>query len=57
MLSDREKQDHIVQRGTKHLWRNASKTEPARFIATTIAIEPFEVNGKVLEEAWDTGSG
>ncbi|KAK5055943.1 hypothetical protein LTR84_012493 [Exophiala bonariae] len=50
---NRTGQDHIIQRGTNHRWRNASKTEPARFVATTIAIEPFEVNGKPLEEKWD----
>ncbi|KAK6366316.1 hypothetical protein, variant [Exophiala oligosperma] len=42
--------DHIVQRGTNHRWRNASKTKPARFVAVTVACEPFEIAGKMLEE-------
>ncbi|KAK5199209.1 hypothetical protein LTR99_001250 [Exophiala xenobiotica] len=42
--------DHIVQRGTNHRWRNASQTEPARFVAVTISCEPFDVAGKMLEE-------
>jgi quercetin dioxygenase-like cupin family protein len=42
--------DHIVQRGTMHRWHNASKTEPARFVATTIACEPFNIAGKPLQE-------
>lgn len=42
--------DHIVQRGTMHRWINVSKTEPARFIATTISCEPFDIAGKKLEE-------
>jgi hypothetical protein len=33
-----------------HRWINASKTEPARFVATTIACEPFDIAGKQLEE-------
>ena len=42
--------DHVVQRGTMHRWVNASKTEPARFIATTISCLPFDIAGKQLEE-------
>ncbi|OQV07132.1 Cupin domain-containing protein [Cladophialophora immunda] len=42
--------DHIVQRGTMHRWHNASKTEPARFIATTVSCLPFDIAGKQLEE-------
>ena len=42
--------DHIVQRGTMHRWHNASKTEPARFVATTLSCEPFDIAGKQLEE-------
>ncbi|KAJ9615709.1 hypothetical protein H2200_001786 [Cladophialophora chaetospira] len=42
--------DHIVQRGTMHKWHNASKTQPARFIATTISCVPFDIAGKQLEE-------
>jgi hypothetical protein len=36
-----------------HKWHNASETEPARFIAITLAVEPFEMPGKgevVVEE-------
>jgi len=43
-------QDHIVQRGTNHRWINASKTEPARFLAVTMPCEPFDVAGKQLKE-------
>ncbi|KAK5073794.1 hypothetical protein LTR64_007068 [Lithohypha guttulata] len=42
--------DHIVQRGTNHRWINASKTEPARFVAVTIPSVPLEIGGEVLEE-------
>ncbi|KAH0831436.1 hypothetical protein AYO21_06434 [Fonsecaea monophora] len=42
--------DHIVQRGTMHRWHNASKTKPARFIATTVSCVPFDIAGKQLEE-------
>jgi hypothetical protein len=42
--------DHIVQRGTMHRWHNASTTEPARFVATTISCVPFDIAGKQLEE-------
>jgi hypothetical protein len=33
-----------------HRWHNASKTQPARFIATTISCVPFDIAGKQLEE-------
>ncbi|KAK5063025.1 hypothetical protein LTR84_005101 [Exophiala bonariae] len=42
--------DHIVQRGTNHKWRNASSTNPARFIAVTLACEPFDIAGKLLKQ-------
>ncbi|EXJ88306.1 hypothetical protein A1O1_05236 [Capronia coronata CBS 617.96] len=42
--------DHIVQRGTMHRWRNASETEPARFIAAILSCEAFDIGGKRLEE-------
>ncbi|KIX01727.1 uncharacterized protein Z518_09453 [Rhinocladiella mackenziei CBS 650.93] len=42
--------DHIVQRGTMHRWINASKTEPARFVAVALSCEPFDIAGKQLEE-------
>lgn len=35
-----------------HVWRNASKTEPARFVAVTIAAESFKIpgTGEMLRE-------
>ena len=35
-----------------HKWINASKTEPARFVAVTLACEPFEIPGKGMLEEW-----
>jgi len=49
--------DHIIQRGTMHKWYNASKTEPARFVAVTLPCEPFEITGKMLEEEHLKGTG
>lgn len=42
--------DHIIQRGTMHRWRNASKTQPARLVVVTISCVPFDIAGKQLEE-------
>lgn len=42
--------DHIVQRGTMHRWINASQSEPARLLATTISCVPFDVAGEKLRE-------
>ncbi|KAH8680962.1 hypothetical protein BX600DRAFT_543620 [Xylariales sp. PMI_506] len=42
--------DMIVQRGTKHLWRNASKTESARVLFVLQEAEPIEIAGKTLKE-------
>lgn len=39
-----------MQRGTNHRWINASKTEPARFVAVTLPCVPFDIAGKKLEE-------
>lgn len=50
-------QDHVIQRGTMHKWINASKTEPARFLGVTIACEPFEIAGEMLEELHVKGTG
>jgi hypothetical protein len=36
---------------------NASKTEPARFVAVTLPCEPFEIAGKMLEEVHVQGTG
>jgi hypothetical protein len=33
-----------------HRWINASKTEPARFVAVTLTCDPFEIAGRMLEE-------
>ncbi|KAL4807433.1 hypothetical protein BDV18DRAFT_159650 [Aspergillus unguis] len=42
--------DHVVQRGTMHRCINASKTEPARFVAVILPSEEFSVGGKPLRE-------
>ncbi|OCT49305.1 cupin domain-containing protein [Cladophialophora carrionii] len=42
--------DHIVRRGTMHRWHNASSTEPARLVVTTLSCLPFDIAGKQLEE-------
>ncbi|KZV63282.1 hypothetical protein PENSPDRAFT_758064 [Peniophora sp. CONT] len=41
--------DSIIQRGTAHAWRNASKTEWARFMGVIVDAEPVVVDGKALE--------
>lgn len=33
-----------------HKWYNPSETEPARLIATLLPAEPFEIDGKQIEE-------
>lgn len=40
----------IVQRGTIHLWRNPSSSEICRIIFVLTEAEPFNVNGKPLED-------
>lgn len=43
--------DVIVQRGTMHLWRNPSDTDPCRIVfVLTEAIGPYVHDGKPLEE-------
>jgi quercetin dioxygenase-like cupin family protein len=43
--------DVIVQRGTMHLWRNRSETEPCRIVfALTEARGPYMHDGDALEE-------
>lgn len=51
--------DHVIQRGTMHKWYNASKTEPARFVAVTLPCEPFQIpgTGEMLEEQHVQGTG
>lgn len=40
-----------------HKWFNASKEEPARFVAITLPREPLEIAGKMLEEVHVAGTG
>lgn len=49
----------MIQRGTMHKWYNASKTEPARFVAVTLPCEPFKIpgTGEMLEEQHLEGTG
>lgn len=46
------KQDSVVQRGTMHRWINASPTTAARFVAVTIACEPFKVGDSLAEQVF-----
>jgi hypothetical protein len=40
-----------------HKWFNASKTEPARFVAVTLPCEAFNIQGRMLEEEHVAGTG
>jgi hypothetical protein len=42
-----------------HKWMNASKTEPARFVAVTLPCVPFEIGqtGRLLVEEHLEGTG
>jgi quercetin dioxygenase-like cupin family protein len=40
----------IVQRGTMHLWRNRSETEPCRIIFVLTEAAPYRFNGEPLPE-------
>ena len=42
--------DLIVQRGTNHLWRNPSTTEPCRIMMTMIEARPVEIDGRALPD-------
>ncbi|KAG7291368.1 hypothetical protein NEMBOFW57_001385 [Staphylotrichum longicolle] len=42
--------DTIVQRGTKHAWRNPSETEWARVVFFLLGAEPVRVGGEVMGE-------
>ena len=42
--------DIAIQRGTKHLWQNASKTEPARVLFMLQELKPLEIAGEALKE-------
>ncbi|GFF74598.1 hypothetical protein IFM47457_03679 [Aspergillus lentulus] len=44
--------DSVIQRGTLHKWVNPSSEKPARFVATLLASEPFNVGEKVVEPVW-----
>src|SRR5262249_49148766 len=41
--------DIVVQRGTKHLWRNPSATDECRIVFVMIEAGPVAVDGRVLE--------
>lgn len=45
--------DMVVQRGTRHAWRNPSKTEWVRLFAVVQPIDPVVVNGKELQLEFD----
>ncbi|WP_114955066.1 cupin domain-containing protein [Sphingosinicella terrae] len=42
--------DIIVQRGTIHLWRNPSASEPCRIVFVLIEAEPYVHDGRLLGE-------
>lgn len=42
--------DSLVQRGTKHAWRNTSETEWARMIFVLLPSDKVVVGGKTLDE-------
>jgi len=42
--------DIIVQRGTMHLWRNPSGTEPCRLVFVLTEAAPYVHEGRTLEE-------
>ncbi len=42
--------DIVIQRGTMHLWRNPSETEPCRIVFILTQATPVEVDGKPLSE-------
>ena len=42
--------DIAVQRGTMHLWRNPSDTEPCRIVFVLIEARPYHHDGKPLEQ-------
>jgi quercetin dioxygenase-like cupin family protein len=47
----------VVQRGTNHAWRNASKTEWARMLYVLQDAKPLEIGGTKLEEDVSTIPG
>ena len=42
--------DVVVQRGTIHLWRNPSETEPCRMLVVLIEGKPYLHDGQPLED-------
>lgn len=42
--------DTIVQRGTRHAWRNVSESEWARMFFVLMSCQPVEVEGKAFKE-------
>ena len=42
--------DIVVQRGTIHLWRNPSDTEPCRIVFVLIEAQPYRQDGEPLEQ-------
>ncbi|KAH8688965.1 hypothetical protein BGW36DRAFT_442084 [Talaromyces proteolyticus] len=44
--------DSIVQRGTLHKWVNPSSDNPARFVATLLASNPFKLGETVVRPVW-----
>ncbi|KIJ32047.1 hypothetical protein M422DRAFT_70720 [Sphaerobolus stellatus SS14] len=43
----------VIQRGTRHGWRNPSTTEWTRWVSVLIDAVPVEVDGKPLEDTWE----
>jgi quercetin dioxygenase-like cupin family protein len=43
--------DIVVQRGTNHLWRNPSSTEPCRIVFILIEAKPVVINGVEIPES------
>jgi quercetin dioxygenase-like cupin family protein len=42
--------DIVVQRGTMHLWRNPSDTDPCRIVFVLIEASPYRHDGQPLEQ-------
>lgn len=40
--------DIVIQRGTIHLWRNTSATEPCRIVFVLVEAKPYEKDGNPL---------
>ncbi|KAF7527638.1 hypothetical protein PCG10_002602 [Penicillium crustosum] len=44
--------DSVIQRATMHRWVNPSVDKPARFVATTVACIPFEIEGHLIQQEY-----